>query len=66
MNDKSRTTEEYHDVKDAVIRLHERRDSEKKRYGDLYGVDPYDVSNFDIVVDTSDLSVGEVEAPEAY
>jgi predicted cytidylate kinase len=62
LGDKTRTTEGYHDVKDAVVKLHERRDSEKKRYGDLYGIDPYDVSNYDIVVDTTSLTIEEVVA----
>ncbi len=60
LGDKSRTTEGYHDIKDAVIKLHERRDSEKKRYGDLYAVDPYDTSNYTIIVDTTHLDVAGV------
>ncbi len=60
LGDKSRTTEGYHDIKDAVIKLHERRDSEKKRYNDLYGINPYDVSNYDIVIDTTHLDIAGV------
>lgn len=60
IRDNTRTTEEYHDLKDAVIKLHKRRDSEKKRYRGLYGVDPYDASNYDIVVDTTHLMIGGV------
>lgn len=41
-----RTPEEY------AVRLQERLDSEIKRYMNLYQQNPYDTSNYDLVVDT--------------
>ncbi len=38
----------------------ERKQSEIKRYQKYYGIDSYDTSNYNVVIDTSDLTVDEV------
>lgn len=40
------------DPKEYALALQERLDSEARRYKKLYDVNPYDVSNYDLVVDT--------------
>lgn len=39
--------------------LAERVENDKARYNKLYGVDPYNMKNFDAVVDTTHMSVDE-------
>ncbi len=41
-------------------RLQQRLESEARRYRKLYDVDPYDTSNYDIVVDTANKHAQEV------
>jgi len=46
---------------ESTLRNTERREaSESKRYMDYYGVDYMDLGNYDLVVDTSDMTVNEV------
>lgn len=40
--------------------IKERMESEKARYKKWYGLDIYDLSNYDILVDTSDMTVEEI------
>ncbi len=40
--------------------LQRRLDSESKRYFDLYGVNPYDTNNYDLVIDTKINNIQEV------
>jgi len=42
-------------------RLQKRLDSETKRYMNLYQANPYDVSNYDLVVNTADHTPEEVQ-----
>lgn len=49
------TPEEY------AEELHLRLQSEAKRYMNLYQVNPYDLQNYDLVVDTTEFSIPEVE-----
>jgi cytidylate kinase len=42
--------------------LQDRLDSEARRYKALYDVNPYDVSNYDLVVDTGANNVEQVVA----
>src|SRR3989338_839443 len=37
-----------------------RKRSEKKRYKELYGLEIYDFKDFDIIIDTSDLTIKQV------
>ena len=50
----------YKSVEEAESIITERVDSDKKRYQKIYGVDPYDFRNHDIILDTSSLSEHEV------
>ncbi len=56
------------DPKKYAEMLKMRLDSESKRYMDLYQVDPYDVSNYDLVIDTSKSNAEGVieEVIQAY
>ncbi len=41
--------------------LQDRLDSESKRYMDLYNVNPYDATNYDLVIDTATHSIEDVQ-----
>lgn len=43
-----------------AVTLKKRLESESKRYANLYQVNPYDTDNYDLVVNTHDLSPKEV------
>jgi len=45
--------------KQALAAIRRRRESEKKRYREYYGVDIEDESQFDVVIDTSKFSIEE-------
>lgn len=47
-----RSDESYSSVRDAIARIAARRESEKERYMNFYGVDITDFDNYDLVVDT--------------
>jgi len=51
--DNQRKNEEYSSKEEAVNNIIARKESENKRYLELYGVDCSDLSNFDIIIDTS-------------
>ena len=51
--DNKRKTENYSSEKEAISKIIARKESEHKRYTELYGVDSLDLSNFDLVIDTS-------------
>jgi CMP/dCMP kinase len=53
---KRESEKNYSSIKEAEETIIERINSDKKRYGDIYGVDPYDLKNYDIIIDTSDMS----------
>jgi len=55
-----RETENYASQDDAIDKIVARKESEIKRYMNLYGVDCSDLSNFDLVIDTSYISPEEV------
>jgi predicted cytidylate kinase len=48
------------DLAATMRNIRRRAASESKRYADYYGVDYLDTSNYDLVIDTSTLSVDEV------
>jgi cytidylate kinase len=48
------------DPAEYVEYLQARLDSETRRYRNLYDIDPYDMSNYDLVVDTSKYQLNEV------
>ena len=55
-----RTGEHSSTLEETVDCTRARRVSEKKRYGDQYGVDITDLSNYDLVVDTTYATPDEV------
>jgi cytidylate kinase len=55
-----RETENYASQDEAIDKIVARKESEIKRYMNLYGVDCSDLSNFDHVIDTSYISPEEV------
>jgi len=48
-------------VEEYAQQLDSRLQSEAKRYQSLYNVNPYDINNYDLVVDTGQFSIPEVE-----
>ena len=55
-NDNQRGNEKYSSVEEAANLIIARKSSENKRYLELYGADCSDLSNFDLVIDTSFLT----------
>jgi cytidylate kinase len=55
-----REHEQYASHEEAVSKIIARKASENKRYMELYGADCSDLSNFDLVVDTSFVSPEKV------
>ncbi len=43
-------------VEDEMMAMSDRIKSDKKRYLKYYGIDPYDKKQFDIVINTTDIS----------
>lgn len=56
---KARGSEEYASVEEAVEHLSSRVEVLRARLENLYGIDVYDPKNFDLVVDTTNLSIQE-------
>ena len=59
-NDNQRGNEKYSSVEEAVNLIMARKESENKRYMELYGADCSDLSNFNLVIDTSFLTPEKV------
>ncbi|MDR1631978.1 MAG: cytidylate kinase family protein [Dysgonamonadaceae bacterium] len=53
LDDNLRETERYSSKEEAANMIIARKTSENKRYRELYGVDCSNLSNFDLIVDTS-------------
>ena len=51
--DQQRGSEKYASKEEAANKIMARKESENKRYMELYGANCADLSNFDLVVDTS-------------
>ena len=61
LDDKTRFNEpKASDLQERVKSLLERQNVENRRYKDIYGVDCRNLSNYDLVIDTSDHSVEEL------
>lgn len=54
------SVETYRDLDDAVSQLNGRMNAENQRYKELYQVDNFDFSNYDVVIDTEKRSPEEV------
>ena len=56
----NRSSEQYRSLDEAVAKIHERRESERLRFKEFYGVDILDMNNYDCIIDTTHLSPSEV------
>ena len=59
-SDKWRQTENYTSQDEAIEKIVARKESEIKRYMNLYGVNCCDLANFDLVIDTSYITPEKV------
>ena len=55
-----RSCEQSSTLEEAVESTRQRRQSERKRYSEKYGVDITDLSNYDLIVDTANATPEEV------
>jgi cytidylate kinase len=61
MDDERLASEHVHrDPVEYAALLQSRLDSESRRYKALYDIDPYDLSNYDLVIDTEANSLAQV------
>jgi cytidylate kinase len=58
--DSLRENEKYSSKEEAISHIIARKESENKRYIELYGADCSDLSNFNLVIDTSYITPEEV------
>ena len=57
-----RLEEKYKNVNEAVKKIKEREKSDIKRYKKIYGIkNAYNLKNYDIIIDTSDMSIRDME-----
>jgi cytidylate kinase len=56
----SRKEEMFENNEEALKKWYERYDSDKRRYTQYYNLDPNDKSQYDFVLDTSNLGIQEV------
>jgi len=61
-NDESRKVESFSNIQEAIDKLIARQKVDEHLYFDLYGLNPFDESNYDLVIDTTNLNVEEVFA----
>ena len=59
LNDK-REEEKSRNISALIKTIRQREQSERKRYKNLYNVDCYDKKLYDLIIDTTNLSVNEV------
>ena len=52
-------------LENVLLSLKNRKNNERKRYLDFFGIDVYDPKNYDYVLDTTNMTPGEVFS-EAY
>lgn len=51
----------HEDPKEYAQALQKRLDSESRRYKQLYGVEPFNLTNYDLVINTAEHGVNEVQ-----
>ena len=56
----NRGKEQYASVEDAIEKIGQRKASENKRYMEKYNVDVNEMSNYDLVVDTTNASPEDI------
>ena len=59
-NDRQRKNEKYMSKEEAIRDIVARKESENKRYMELYSANCSDLSNFDLIIDTSFITPEEV------
>jgi len=59
LNDK-REEEKSRNINALIKTIRQREQSERKRYNNLYNIDCYDKKLYDLIIDTTNLSVNEV------
>jgi len=59
-SDSQRINESYSSQEEAANLITARKESENKRYMELYGADSSDLSHFDLVIDTSYMTPEQV------
>ena len=55
-----RKDEKGRNLKEVIKQIRQREQSERKRYNNLYNIDCYDKKLYDLIIDTTNLSVNEV------
>ena len=55
-----REDEKSKHIDDSIERIKQREESERKRYKKLYNIDYYDKKLYDLIIDTTNLSIKEV------
>ena len=58
--DENRGSEKYKTLDEAVEKIQNRKASENKRYTEKYNVNPDDLNNYDLVVDTTYATPEEI------
>ena len=58
--EEDRKDEEYADIEEAKKEIIRRKESEKKRYKTYYNIDHFDLTNYDLIIDTTNLTPNEV------
>jgi len=58
--DENRGSEKYSTIEEAVDKIQRRKASENKRYTEKYNVDPDNLENYDLVVDTTYATPDEI------
>ena len=58
--DNQRINESYASIEEAADQITARKESENKRYKELYGANCSDLSNFDLIIDTSFITSEQV------
>lgn len=58
--DENRGSEKYKTLEEAVEKIKARKSSENKRYTEKYNVNPDDLNNYDLVVDTTYASPEDI------
>lgn len=60
-HDETRAGIESHvSIEDTIKNIRTRRESENLRYREYYGLDIYDMSHYDLVIDTTGLKISDV------
>ena len=56
----NRSSEPYSSLEEAISKITDRRESERRRFKKFYGVDILDMSNYDCIIDTTNRTPEEV------